>query len=284
MLEAKHGITSTPPVWRSNIFQLLSWFFVAALSIFPAFVIVTLLSQFLPELLADFFFGATLVIRWMCSAAIGGFLLEREGIFKAGASAEFPTTEALQTRAVQGDAEAQYNLGLLYQEGWGVPQDLSEAAKWYQKAAEQGLVDAMVLLAGMYTLGLGVPSNEREAVYLLTKAAEKGDATAQYNLGLRYPLPSDSAISLKWFHKAAEQGYAKAYDHLGFSYQVGHGIPQDYVEAFKWYLLASLEGEEADFMMLGVSLRDRMKGLKSQMTQEQIAEAQKLAYEWKPKK
>lgn len=186
--------------------------------------------------------------------------------------------------ADQGDATAQYNLGLLYHEGRGVPQDLSEAAKWYQKAADQGLVDALVLLASMYMIGLGVPSNQREAMYLLTKAAEQGDATAQCNLGLMYPWPSDSAIALKWLHKAAEQGYAKAYDHLGFYYHAGKGIPQNYVEAFKWYLLASLEGEEADSMMLERSVRDRMTGLKRQMTQEQIAEAKKLAREWKPKK
>lgn len=55
------------------------------------------------------------------------------------------------------DAAAQYNLGLAYHKGLGVPQDYEEAVKWYRLAAEQGNADAQLSLGFMYDEGLGVP-------------------------------------------------------------------------------------------------------------------------------
>ena len=58
--------------------------------------------------------------------------------------------------AEQGDAEAQYNLGVMYANGEGVPKDDAEALKWYRKAAEQGFAKAQLNLGVMYTNGEGV--------------------------------------------------------------------------------------------------------------------------------
>ncbi len=73
--------------------------------------------------------------------------------------------------AEQGDADAQYKLGLMYAVlGEGVPQDRQEAAKWFRKAAEQGDAGAQLLLGAMYREGHGVPQDYREAVKWYRKA------------------------------------------------------------------------------------------------------------------
>ena len=65
--------------------------------------------------------------------------------------------------AEQGHADAQTNIGLLYENGQGVPQNYGEAVKWYRKAAEQGYADAQKNLGVMYADGAGVPQNYGQA-------------------------------------------------------------------------------------------------------------------------
>ncbi|TAH01778.1 MAG: sel1 repeat family protein, partial [Sphingobacteriales bacterium] len=89
----------------------------------------------------------------------------------------------LSKAAEQGYARAQYNLGLMYEEGIGVLQDKKEAISWYFKAAEQGVADAQYNLGIMYTKGEGVLQDKKEAVNWYRKAAEQGNAKAQYKLG-----------------------------------------------------------------------------------------------------
>ena len=79
--------------------------------------------------------------------------------------------------AEQGDAKAQYNLGQMYYEGQGVPQDHKEAVKWYRLAAEQGFAKAQHNLGTMYDEGIGVPQDYKEAVRWYRLSAEQGDAT-----------------------------------------------------------------------------------------------------------
>ena len=85
-----------------------------------------------------------------------------------------------------GDTTAQWNLGVMYDTGVGVPQDYKEAVKWYTKAAEQGDVDAQNNLGAMFDNGEGVVQDYKEAFKWFTKAAEQGDVDAQYNLGDMY--------------------------------------------------------------------------------------------------
>lgn len=81
---------------------------------------------------------------------------------------------SLYLKAENGDALAQYNLGVLYDTGDGVPQDHNEAAKWYSKAAEQGLAVAQHNLALMYSKGEGVPLNYVLAYKWCNLAASQG--------------------------------------------------------------------------------------------------------------
>ena len=88
--------------------------------------------------------------------------------------------------AEQGLAQAQHNLGVMYVNGEGVPQNSAEAARWSRMAAEQGLAQAQFNLGLMYAKGDGVPKDHAEAVRWYRMAAEQGDAKAQYNLGVMY--------------------------------------------------------------------------------------------------
>lgn len=122
--------------------------------------------------------------------------------------------QKIRNDAEAGNADAQFNLGLMYRKGDGVPQDNALAAQWYQKAADQGNSEAQLNLGVMYRKGLGVPQDEQKACELYTKSAEAGNISAQFNLGLLYykgqGMPRDMQTSKKWFGKACSQGHQKA--------------------------------------------------------------------------
>ena len=88
--------------------------------------------------------------------------------------------------AKKGDIEAQYNLGLMYENGRGVPQDYKQAVHWLTKSAEQGYARTQFHFGGMYAKGKGAPQDDKQAVDWYPKSAEQGHAWAQYNLGLMY--------------------------------------------------------------------------------------------------
>jgi TPR repeat protein len=109
--------------------------------------------------------------------------------------------------------------------------------------------------------------------------AEQGDPSAQFRLGLLYEngegVPRDFAKARLWYEKAAVQGEAKAQFYLGIQSAFGEGGPLDLVQAHMWYSLAAGNGNAH-----APGYRD---DLARQMTHAQIAEAQRLAREWKPK-
>jgi hypothetical protein len=122
--------------------------------------------------------------------------------------------EAYRKGAEQGDADAEFNLGLLYFRGHGVAQDYAQAAAWYRKAAEQGWADAEAALGAMYYLGQGVPQ--------------------------------DYADAALWFRKAADRGTVRAEYMLGSLYESGRGVQQDYGEAYFWLNLAAAGSSKRD--------------------------------------
>ena len=115
--------------------------------------------------------------------------------------------------------------------------------------------------------------------------AIKGEAWAQSALGFMYEngygVPQDYAQALTWYRKAADQGAADAQCNLGHMYENGEGVPQDYIQAHMWLNLAAsrYSTDEKYNRDQAIANRDRVAG---EMTPEQIAEAQKLASEWKP--
>lgn len=139
----------------------------------------------------------------------------------------------------QGNAKAQYFLGVMYANGQGVSKDYSEAAKLYILSAEQGYSPAQYNLGLLYGNGYGVLQDYLEAV--------------------------------KWLKLAAEDKLQWAHSDLGVMYYNGTGVPKDYVRAYMWANLGASEGNEK-----GIKLRDEVA---KKMTPEQILEAQKLSRE-----
>ena len=172
------------------------------------------------------------------------------------------------------DAHAQYNTGLMYAAGFGVPEDVVEAARWYRLAAEEGHGGAQNSLGLMYAFGRGVPQDVVEAVRWLRLASEQGNAEAQYNLGDMYRdgqgAPEDHAEAARWYRLAAEQRSPMAWTRLGDMYRDGQGVPQDDVLACMWW---NIDADDEAAQQNKALLEERM-------TREQIAEAQRLSTEW----
>lgn len=85
----------------------------------------------------------------------------------------------LKALANNGNAVAQYNLGIMYAEGLGVQENNKEAVKWFKLAAEQGDTGAQYNLGVMYTKGLGIKQDYNEAFRWFKLAAEQGNADAK---------------------------------------------------------------------------------------------------------
>ncbi len=153
---------------------------------------------------------------------------------------------ALRQDAGRGDDIAQFALGVLYDSGWGVPQNYRNAAQSYRKAAEQGNARAQNNLGFLYEMGRGVPRNYAKA--------------------------------LKWLREAAQQGNANAQNSLGFMYAKGRGVPQSYVEAYRWYVLSKAAAKPGSEVYRLAS--QNMHVLATRMSPTQIAQAQQEVAEW----
>jgi TPR repeat protein len=182
--------------------------------------------------------------------------------------------------ANQGNPLAQFDLGSMYHNGDGVVKDEEEAVKWWRKAANQGDADAQNNLGAMYYNGKGVPKDLAEAAKWHQKAADQGLADAQLELGRLYSsgrgVPQNYQKAAEMFRMAAEQGNADAQGVLGYCYWIGQGLPKDFTEAYKWFNLASAQGNE--------KANKGLSAIEGEMTPGQIAEAQRLAREFKPRK
>lgn len=181
-------------------------------------------------------------------SAFAGPLEDAGAAYKRG---DYATAMRLvRPLAEQGNTAAEYNLGTMYYNGEGTRRDYAESLKWYRMAAGHGDVESARRVGFMYANGQGVPRDEAEA--------------------------------LKWYRLAADRGDAEAQNNLGVIYSDGKGVPPNLVEATKWFKVAA-----ARFPAAEKDKRDKaMKNselLAKKMTPTQVAEADKLAREWKPK-
>jgi uncharacterized protein len=131
------------------------------------------------------------------------------------AAGEFAEAFAWCQRAAYSKlAWAQFNLGLMYRKGEGVPQSDADAAYWYRLAAAQGFAEAQAKLADLYCFGSGVSRSYEEAAAWYRQAAEQGHAEAQFQLAHLYAtgqgVDHDYAQSRYWIRQAALQGHAQA--------------------------------------------------------------------------
>lgn len=184
-------------------------------------------------------------------------------------------------KAEAGDAGAQFNLGLMYDNGEGVPKDAAKAVEWYQKAAAQGDASAQNNLGWMYDNGEGVSKDAVKAVAWYQKAAAQDHAEAQYYLGEMYAkgegVPKNSAKAIELTQKAAAQGHVDAQFLMGVTYThtdgEAFGIIFDPVRAYAWFNLASAQGN--------INAKQSLDNWETVLTPAQRAEGQRLASNWK---
>lgn len=179
----------------------------------------------------------------------------------------------LQLMAIQGDATAQTNLGVMFEQGRGVPKNYIEAVDWYKRAAMHGNAAAQFNLGVMFDQGRGVQRDYNQAIDWFRKSAIQGYSPAQYNLGVMYDrgrgVLQDNKQAIEWFKKAAMQGNAAAQFNLGVMYAEGQGVPQDFVRSYMWFNLVAAQGDS-----------DAVKGrdlISNKMTIAQVQKAQELA-------
>ena len=174
-----------------------------------------------------------------------------------------------------GNTLGQNNLGILYYQGQGVPQDYAQAASWYRKSAEQGNALAQNNQGSLYYHGQGVPQDYAQAASWFRKAAEQGDALAQYNLGLLYDhgqgVPQDYAQAASWFRKAAGMGNALAQNNLGLRYDFGQGMMQSNVIAYALYNVSATNYPSSD----NPATKNRAN-IAARMSNQEISVAQRL--------
>lgn len=148
----------------------------------------------------------------LCLACLYGFPASAdEEALDAYYTGDYQTAiEIWKPQAEAGDAEAQFYLGAMIGAGQGVDKDLTESARWFEKAAKQGNVEAQYNLGVAYKDGQGVAQDNARAVKWWREAAEAGYARAQYNLASMYyygqGVSKDTNLARSWYSKAAEQG------------------------------------------------------------------------------
>ncbi len=149
--------------------------------------------------------------------------------------------------------------------------------------------------AGAYENGVVADEKKdyRKAIEWYEIAAQKGDPLAQFKLGhwlgfaqafgempfSKY-LPRDDVRGAKLLMLSANQGFADAQSILALLYQNGIGVGKDYVQAYKWYGLAALRFISEKKVNFAANQRERIAAL---LTQQQVAEAQRLMNEWEQK-
>ena len=169
--------------------------------------------------------------------------------------------EAFKELADRGNAEAQFNIGLMYFRGEGVDKDYVKAVVCCQKAAKHGYAGAQLCLGISYLEGLGVQK--------------------------------DQAKGLIWVHKAADQGDILAQGELGDIFSNGEKVPRDLIRAYMWYDLAaggdvaSAAKSRSVLASEQVVLEQYSKSrdaLAQQMSREELAEARRMVAAWRPRK
>lgn len=116
----------------------------------------------------------------------------------------------LLAAAQKGNSQAQYHLGVLFNDGKGVTKDYKQAASWYLKAANQGHQKAQLYLGLLFLNGRGVTKDFKQAAQWFTKSAEQGEQKSQYYLGLLYykgaGVAKDLEHAVHWLELSANQG------------------------------------------------------------------------------
>ena len=183
-------------------------------------------------------FPAVMIAVSFSGAVLAADFERGQEAFRAGDYSR--ALEVWQPLAREGNANAQFALGLMHEYGRGVKADDGAAVEWFEKAAEQDLPEAQYRLGVLHENGWGV---ER-----------------------------DAGVAAGWYRRAAERGHPLAQHDLAILHLEGKGVPENGVEAYKWLRIAS--AQRADLMA------KHLRMVSKRLNAEEITEAERLAQEW----
>jgi uncharacterized protein len=189
--------------------------------------------------------------------------------------------DAARARAGNGDVVAQFSLGsLLYYGG----DDTAQAIEWIRKAAEQRFAPAEFQMGQVYDFGFGVTQDDRQALDWYRRAAGHGSAAAERSVGEFYRkgrgVAADAAESARWFRRAADGDDLRAQYQLGQMYFDGTGVTRDYASAYFWFSIAAGQTPLDDNRKGLIELRHIAA---ARMTPAAVAAATKRVAAWKPR-
>lgn len=182
------------------------------------------------------------------------------------------TFNAMLALANKGDAEAQYHVGMMHNNGIGTQKDPKQAFEWFQKSTASN--DPL----GAYKLGCYydgqfagvVPTDSNEALKYKLIAAKAGYALAQHDVALLYDKQGNSEEALKWWKMAGDQGYPPALYSLSMSYSAGKGTPRDLSFSYAYFKLSKRAPQK------------NVNEFASMLPKPELEKAEKLVAEWKP--
>jgi TPR repeat protein len=194
-------------------------------------------------------------------------------VFSAPAHADDADTfNAMVTLANKGNAEAQYHVGMMYNNGIGTERDLRQAYEWFQKsAASNDPLGAYKL--GCYYDGQAAGIVERdpaEALKYKLVAAKAGYALAQHDVAVHYTRQENPDEAIRWWKMASDQGDQMALYSLSGAYFQGKGAPKDLSLAYAYYKLSERVP------------KDKVKAMATILSKPELENAEKLVSAWKP--
>src|SRR4051794_7504178 len=182
------------------------------------------------------------------------------------------TFKAMVALADKGDAEAQYHVGMMHNNGIGTQQDPRQAFEWFQKAtASNDPLGAYKL--GCYYDGQGagiVPFDENEALKYKLVAAKAGYALAQHDVAILYDRQGNPEEALKWWKAAGDQGYPRALYRLSMAYSAGKAVPRDLSLSYAYFKLS------------GLAPKKNVNEMATLLSKPELEKAEKTVSEWKP--
>jgi len=185
---------------------------------------------------------------------------------------------ALLEEAQSGRAVDQFNLGYAYKQGGDLPNDQIKAEKWLKLAADQGHADAQFHLGLLYEEQATARYSRVDTkgiAKMFFKAAAQGHIGAQLQLGLMYRegynVRQDYLEAVKWFELASADGNAEAFYQLGLMNMLGQGVQKNILEAYVCFNLAAANGYKAAV--------DARKDVTKFLSENEIAQAQSLSRE-----
>lgn len=181
---------------------------------------------------------------------------------------------------MRGDVVAQFSLGSLLYFG---SSDTGQAVQWFRKAAARRFPPAEFQMGQLYDFGFGVPKDDRRALDWYLKAAQHGVAAASRAVGDFYRrgrgVETDLAEAVRWYRRAADGDDLRAQYQLAQMYFDGTGGPRDYISAYVWFDIAAGQTPLVDNQKAILELRNIAA---ARMSPDALTEAERRAGAWKP--